>query len=278
MYQILAYGADNTNAAVLADTPALNDQNFVPVNKHWFFQESYKLMAKAVFGASVTAAQLFDSTWNSINVPQIYPVNVSATVPSNPQIVDLRKFPISIPQNEEIALQLSNNAVAPEWEFGLIFIAPMPDDLRLPAPPQPIGNMGRVQALATVTTTLTQGAWSADATMTMTNIMHGGTYCIAGAQVICAQGIAYRMNFPRQPLYMGRKLTPGNICVASYANIVQKEGCEWLGPMGYFDTVQYPYIAILGATTVGSTTYTVILDLIYMGPQLISQQTPPNPY
>jgi hypothetical protein len=278
MYSLLAYGADNTAGAVLADTPALNDQNFVPVNKHWFFQESYKLVAKAVVGASITAAQLFDSTWNSINVPQIFPVNVSAAIPSNPQIVDLRKFPITIPQNEEIALQLSNNAGAPEFEFGLLWIAPLADTLQLPSPPSPIGNMGRVQALATATVTLTAGVWSADSQIAIANLVHGGTYCVAGAQVICAQGIAYRLNFPRQMLYAGRKLTPGNLCTASYANVVAKEGADWLGPMGYFDTVQYPYIAILGAANAGPATYTIILDLIYMGPQLISQQSTSNPF
>jgi len=277
MYQILAYAANNAAAAALVDTPNVTDQNFVPRNGHWFFQEPYKLMAKAVLGTSLTAAQLFDSTWNAINVPQIYPPNLSLAIPTNPQVQDLRKFPIDIPQNEEIALQLSNNlAMGNEWEFGLLWIAPSNANMQLPSPPPPIGNMGRVKALFTATIVLTAGTWSPDVVIAIPNLLRGGTYCVAGCNLVCPHGVAYRLNFPRAPLYMGRKLIAGNLVEAAYGNVIQKEGDSWLGPMGYFDNVEYPLISVLGGTTTGSTTYTGYLDLIYLGQATMGQAGAPT--
>jgi hypothetical protein len=276
VYQILAYAANNAALAVLADTPNVSDQNFVPRNGHWFFQEPYELMAKACIGLNLTAAQLFDSTWNAINVPQIYPINLLATIPSNPQVEDLRLFPIDIPQNEEIALQLSNNLGAGnQWQFGLLWISPKGSSRQLPSPPAPIGNMGRVRALFTATIVLTAGQWSPDVIITIPNLLRGGTYCVAGLNIVCPNGIAYRLNFPRAPLFMGRKLVAGNLVDAAYGNVVQKEKDAWLGPLGYFDNVEYPLISILGAVSTASTTYTGYLDLIYLGQATMGQTGAP---
>jgi len=272
MYQILAYGANNAAGATLVDTPIVPDENFVPQNGHWFFTEQYQLMAKAVIGASITAAQLFDSTWNAINVPQIFPVNLAATPPSNPQVQDHRMNPISIPMNEQIALQLSNDlGSGNEYEFGLLWVKPQAQQIQVPQPGVALGNMARVTALITVTATLVAGAWTQDNVITIPNQIKGGTYCMLGLQLIVPNGIAYRLNFARAPLYQQRKLCPGNMTMTNYGDIPQRQNPWWLGPMGYFDTVELPLLAILGAAATASTTYVGYADLLFIGPQTMGQ-------
>lgn len=272
MYQLLAYGANNAALATLVDTPAISDENFVQQNGHWLFYEPYMLVGMAAIGASLTQVQLFDSTWNSLNVPQVYPPIIGATIPQNPNVIDLRNQPITIPQNEQIACQMSNDlGVGNEQETLLLWIVPQSGITTQPMPPGPMGNMGRIKALANVTATLTQGVFSPDTPIALPNIIKGGTYCVTGIQVVCAQGIAFRVNFPRAPLFMGRKLNPGGLCTAAYGNVPALPGAQWLGPMGYFDTTELFQIAVLGATTVASATYQVFIDLIYMGANLIGQ-------
>lgn len=187
MYQILAYGANNAANAVLADTPAIPDPSFVTQNNHWLFYENYELDALFLLGTSLTAAQLFTPTLNSLNVPQIYPPNLSLAIPSNPQVQDLRQYPLQLPMNAQIACQLSNNlSTGNEWEFLLMFISPFGQARQLPAPAAPYGAMGRIKALFTVTSTLTAGVWSPLAQIVIPNLIMQGTWCITGAQLICA--------------------------------------------------------------------------------------------
>jgi len=273
MYSLLAYGnAAQAAGATLADTPAVVDPNFSSHNGHWIFTKPYKLYGIAVFGASLTAAQLFDSTYNAINVPQIYPVNLSPTPPSNPQIRDLRSFPIGLPIDEEIALQLSNGLGAgTEAEFGLLWVAPDPSSMQLPPPAGEVGNKGRVLARFTVTTPTTAGLWSADAAIVIPNLLRGGTYTVAGLTLVSVAGVAYRVNFVNQRFTPDRKLTPGNLVENAYGNIPLYQRPDWLGPLGDFDTWELPLLSILGATTAASATYSGFLDLIYRGPGRVEQ-------
>lgn len=271
MFGIGAFFAANAAGAVLADTPFVVDGVLSTRNGHPIFTEDYELCAAWANGVSLTAAQFSDATWNAINTPQIYPVALSLTVPGNPQINDYRNWPVQIPKNEEIALQLSNNlGAATEREFGLIWYAPFGKPRMLPAPAPGVGSVGRVRALFTVTGAITQGVWSADMVMTITNLIKGGTYAVAGMNLVCPLGLAFRMNFVRAPLYSGRKLFPGGLCDAAYGNVPLKEGRNWMGLYGYFDTFELPLMSILAATTAGSATYTGFMDLIYMGQNMIS--------
>lgn len=275
MFHLLSYYAVQAAAAALADTPMVVDGSISLRNGHPIFTEKYEMAARALFGASITAGQLSDATWNAINTPQIYPANRSLAIPANPQIEDLRDWPIEIPLNEEIALQLSNNlGAATEPEFGLVWIRPLGQTYKMPDPAASVGRIGRVRAIFTFTTAITAGVWTSDVAVTITNLIKGGSYCMAGCDVVVANGIAFRWNFVRAPLYNGRKLFPGSIVTASYGNVPIKEKNSFMGPFGYFDTFELPLISVLAGTTTGSTAYTGYMDLIYMGMSMLSNTQP----
>jgi hypothetical protein len=275
VFQILAYGANNAAAAALVDTPYIPDPSFGPQNGHILLYEDYELDAIFLSGASLTAAQLFTPQLNALNVPQIYPPNLSLKVPSNPQVMDLRDYPLQLPKNAQIACQLSNNlAMGNEWEFALIFMSPYGQPRPLPTPAAPYGALGRIRALFTVTVALTAGVWSPLAQIAVPNLIMQGTWAIVGAELIVSDGTAARVTFPRPPMFGARVLRPGFVCNQAYGNIPLMKGPKWMGTYGYFDTTEFPYLEILANTTVGSATYTGYLDLVFMGNQLLSQQMP----
>lgn len=273
MYQILANYASVAASGTNVSLAALTDPNFSTRNSHWIFTEDYYMMGVAGFGATLNGLQIYDATYNAINTPQVYPVNLSLNAPSNPQVEDLRSWPVMIPQNEEIDFQGGNSdSGAAADTMSVFWIMPRGQIPGLPVPSGGIGSYGRVKAKFTVTCATTKGAWTADQTITITNLIKGGTYCLAGLYLVCTAATAFRVNFVRAPLYQGRKMQPGGLCEEAYGNVPLDKGLDWLGPMGYFDTFEYPLLALLGNTTAGSATYTGFMDLIYMGPNMLTNQ------
>lgn len=270
MYQVLGYFLSNLNAATPTDLVAIPDTSFSARGgstgaNHWIFTENYDLQGVGAFAAALAGAQLFDATLNAINIPQVYPGNKAITPPSNPNLMDWRLNPQPLPMNEEIAFNANNAAGGAEPAYGLIWITPSNQgDLR--------GNMvkatiqlPRVFALVTATVVLTAGSWSPFANITFTNPIKGGAYQLNGAHWVVPNGLAYKINFVKAPLYQGRKMFPGNLTEAAYSNVPWRGGINWLGPMGRFNNFELPQLSVLGSTTTGSTTYTGYLDLTYLG-------------
>lgn len=276
MHQILAFAGSNAGAGALTNINAASDQNFVQNGSgQWRFYEDYELLAAAVLGATVTAAQWNNATWSGINTPQIYPPILGVVPPTNPQVVDYRNAPPSIPQNEDFGLTLSGGAGGAENEYGVMWIAPKGSNRMIPMPTSPYGSMGRVRMLFTVSITKTVLLWSPDARVNIQNLYKGGTYLILGLNLICATSIAFRLNFPQPPMYRGRKLSPGGLVENAYGNVPLDKGNGWLGPLGYFDTNEFFQLAVLASSTVGAATFTGYIDALYMSDKLMGQVSLP---
>jgi hypothetical protein len=272
MYQILGYYNGAVNATLYADIPAVTsgESSFSARGgtggvAHWIFTEDYDLRALAFGATTVTAAQLFDSTLNAINIPQLYPPILGIVPPSNPNLMDWRMNPQPLPKNEEIALQASAGAGGAEKVWGLIWITPSSQgDLRDNMNKATLA-MPRVYALVTVTLTLTAGVWSPFGTLVFTNPLKGGAYQINGAYFVVPTSIAYKLNFVKAPLVQGRKLFPGNLVENAYGNVPLKHGINWMGPMGRFNNFELPQVSVLATTSAGSATYTGYVDMTYLG-------------
>ena len=266
MYQILGYQAI-ANAGALTDMVAIPDSSFSARGGasgagHWIFTEQYDLMAICGAGATASQVQMFDSTYNAINIPQVYPVNLAKVPLTNPNVMDLRRQPWPMPMNEEIAFQFS--ATGPEDDYVLIWIAPS-NGAGMPPPAPNTLTQPRLYANVTATTALTINAWTSFVPITFVNPLKGGAYQVNGAYWVVASSLAYRMNFVKAPLYNGRKLFPGNLVEAAYGNVPLIWRDDWLGPMGRFNNFELPQVAFLGTTAAASATYKGILDLTYLG-------------
>lgn len=269
LYQILGYFIAANNG-LLTDGVAIPDTSFSARGGtsgagHWIFTEPYNLMAAVGAGATLTQVQLFDATWNAINIPQVYP-NIQAIVPpSNPNLMDLRMAPLPLPMNEEIAVQISGGAGGAEPDYFLMWIKPAGPAAQDYAPIQPTLSMPRVYAAVTATIVLTAGAWSPFVPISFTNPLKGGAYQLNGAYWVVPTSLAYKHNFVKAPLYAGRKLFPGGLVENAYGNVPMRHGTMWMGPQGRFNNFELPQVSVLGTTTAGSATYKGILDLTYLG-------------
>jgi hypothetical protein len=267
MFQILGYYVSNNG--LLTDMVAIPDSSFsarggTAGNAHWIFTEQYSLMAIFGAGATITQLQLFDSTYNAINIPQVYPINEAITPLTNPNVMDLRQQPWPLPMNEEIAMQCSGGAGGAEPDYALIWIAPAGGG-GMPAPAPNTLTTPRLYANVTATAVLTATAWSPFVPITFINPLKGGAYQINGAWWVVPHSLAYKHNFVKAPLYQGRKLFPGSLTENAYGNVPLRFGTMWMGPHGRFNNFELPQVSFLGTTSEGSATYNGILDLTYLG-------------
>lgn len=268
MYQILGYSAIANNG-LLTDSVAIPDSSFSARGgtlgaAHWIFTEDYDLCAIMGAGATLTQVQLFDSTYNAINIPQVYPVNLALIPLTNPNVMDLRRQPWPLPKNEEVAVQISGGAGGAEDDYALIWIRPA-NGAGTPPPAPNTLTTPRLFANVTITTAVTAGVWTNFVNITFVNPLKGGAYQVNGAYFISAKALAFKLNFVKAPLYQGRKLFPGGLVEAAYGNVPLKCGDDWMGPMGRFNNFELPQASLLGTITTASATYKGILDLTYLG-------------
>ena len=149
----------------------------------------------------------------------------------------------------------------------MIWIAPSGQNAWMTEPPTPTVGAPRIYADVTFTQATTTHVWSAATALAFTNTLKGGVYQCNGMYVVIAHALAYKLIFPKTPLYQGRKLTPGNLVENVYGNVPLVSRDNWLGAMGWFNYFELPQISILASTTEGSATYHGIMDLTYMGNQ-----------
>lgn len=268
MYQILAYQAI-ANAGLLTDMVAIPDSSFSARGgtagaAHWIFTEQYDLCAIMGAGATITQLQLFDSTYNAINIPQVYPINLALTPLTNPNVMDLRRQPWPLPMNEEIAMQCSGGGGGAEDDYALIWIRPSNNQGTPPVAPNTLTTPRLFAAVSTVSTAVIN-TWSQFSPITFTNPLKGGAYQCNGAYWISTKALAFRMNFVKAPLYNGRKLFPGGLVENAYGNVPLKAGEDWMGPMGRFNNFELPQVSFLNSSANASRTLLGILDLTYLG-------------
>jgi len=267
MYHTLVYNAAAAAAGgTNVDLSAATDSEITQRNSHYTFSENYKMLGVAAVGASVTRGRFQVPKWNAVGEAIIFNANRSLQPPSNPQWDLWVARPPTIPLEEEFQVQLSNNAGAPEIENVVLNIGPDTDwsqNLPQPSPDYPLVLC--VRTSFTVTPTL--NAWSGGQILTFSQSLRGGVYSVIGGVVQGTNAVAWRMIFPRNRMYHGRRLRPGGLIQNAVGDIVSTQLDPWVlgwGELGRFHTFELPNIEVFG-TLAGAITYQAFLWLIYLG-------------
>lgn len=266
MYVPIGYyaSANNQAAGVVADAPFVADGLFVPKNNHPVFSEDYEIVGATAVGASLTAAQLDSPTIDAFNPMQIYPINNALKNVANPNVMDLRASPIKVPLNEELKFQIAGGAGGAEPDLGVVWLRAAGGGAQdYPIQKSTLTNP-RFLAIGTCTLVFTAGVWSAQAAFNFTNPLRGGIYQVNAFWLVAANGLIYQINFPRMPMYQGRKIYPGNLCDQVYGNQIMRFGGNWLGGLGRFNSFEGFNVRVLANTTTGSAAYTGYADLTFL--------------
>lgn len=241
-FHILAYSEATGGAVTDSDMTAVTDTEFSQRNSHYIFTEDYKLIGASIFGATITRANIQTSTLNAVTRHNIWPVNRAITTASPAQIDLWTYAPIPMPKNEELSIKVTDTAS--ETDYAFLWLGTSDWNRNVPAGMAPIPVF---ECRVTVTPTSVAGAWTNSGTLTFEQNLRGGVYAVVGASCFRANGLAFRMVFPRNKLYHGRRLRPGTLINNALGDLMipQTEyGPLFWGEWGRFSTFEPPTIDI----------------------------------
>lgn len=270
MFHLMAYGTSSAAAVVIGTSMGMVADGYTAQGSTGYrLSDPHRLQAAYAHGASLTQVELRSPTLNGLGLWNVWPLNLSLNNPGNPQIDDYRGFAPIIPTYEDFEGHAADSAVGGE-KFDLFAWISTPNhktDLSLI--PQMLGSgdpyVGRRLTLNS-TTTLNKGAqaWGADVALTFEQLPRGGVYAVIGGECVAAACAAWRLNFPRSPLYSGRKPFPGDITQQAVGDVPKRQGRNWLGVWGIFHTWELPFGSLYGQAA-GTVAVNLNLDVVYLG-------------
>lgn len=247
--------AADTAAARVADTVfSDNGTGFV-------YTDPVVIRGVSHLAASATRARWNSAVLNRNGPSQIWPVNRSATPPSPPRIMDLSSMPILMPRAEPVNVLVSNNlGAATEATTTFIWLTG-PTWSRQQTPGQ-----FRLVVRATGAVAIVGNAWSGPGTVTFPDNLLGGWYAVNACYVQSTTLRAFRLVFPRAPMYANRApFRPGHLASAALGDLEPYDlPKDELGTWGAFHSFEPLQIEVYGDTT-GASTQEIRLDLAYLG-------------
>lgn len=240
---------------------AVADPDITIQNSQFIFTGPFRLLGELLGGANSKFGRYNVAQWNGRGRPNIFAVNPSL-VPTAP--IFTSKYlsqPLMLPQNQQIQALATQGGAANAVAWLLWWIATQ--DWTMNEPPGQYDLIGH----ATCAVTNVLGTWVENNAITFDQLPLGGVYLVLGCNVIGANGIAFRLNFPRTRMYQGRRLRPGGVVLNGFGQLPALfSHNEWggLGVMGAFHTFELPTLGILGSAA-GAQTYDVFLKLRFLG-------------
>lgn len=255
-WHLLMYGNTSGGALADADLVAPVDGIFQRRNSHIIISEPYNLIGVLPIGATLSRLRFANPSMITHGQPHLWPLAVSATMPTLPPFNDYRDYPILLPMNEEITLSATTGAA--DQASAALFVAGPGWNQNIP--------QGFPRFMARATVVIAAGAedtWGLPVAIVMERDLLNGVYAVTGAWVVAANALAFRIQFPSMPTFNGRQLRPGGLTQNTAALNpmgIQRFG---FGEWGRFHTFELPSIQIYSDAAGG--TYEVRLELVYLG-------------
>lgn len=256
-WHLAAYGESIANLTN-TDINAAADEVLTRRNNHLIFTEDYNLLAAWAYGTSLSAARFGNAALTQKSTNHIWPIDVSATVPDDPAVFDLRDAPMSLPQNEELTLEVTSTAVGPAPHGAILWLGLPEWNQNYPS----AESRFTTRATATIVAA-SEVTWSDLAELTFERDLLNGVYAVIGAHVVAANALAFRFRFPDQPAIRGKQHRPGGLVQDTAALAPWPPQKGGFGEWGRFHTFTPPEVQVYADAAGG--TYEIRLDLLYLG-------------
>lgn len=257
MFHLIGY-SESIAALTNTDINAVQDDVLVIANSHLILTEQYNMILAWAFGASLSRARFGNVALTQLGQNHLWPIEVSATVPDDPAVIDMRDDPLILPLDEEITLEVTNTAAGPAQHGALFWLATPDWNRNIPA------GIDRFVTRATaVVVAGSETTWTALANVVPDRALYNGSYAVVGAWMVAANALAFRLRFPDMPGVHGKQLRPGALVQDTSALAPWIGFKSGFGVWGKFHTFSLPQVQVLADSAGG--TYEMYLDLVYLG-------------
>jgi hypothetical protein len=259
-FHTVAY-TESLGAVTNSDVDAVVDTVLTSRNSHLITTTPYNLLAVCPFGSTLSRLRFGNAGLTQLGSNHIWPQNVSATIPDRPAVMDLRDYPMEIPQNEELTIEATTSAAGPAQTGAVLWLGTPEWNMNVP----PARDRFIARATATIVAA-SETTWSTLANITMERDLLNGVYSVIGAWCTAANALAFRLHFPSQRQVRGKHHRPGGLVQDTLALTPWPAQDGGFGEWGRFHTFELPQVQVLADAAGG--TYDVRLDLLYLGDSL----------
>jgi hypothetical protein len=234
MLHLLAFGASTPGVLTDSILNAIPDPIFTRSNNRFQVPTPLKLLLGYAASISLTGARVNTASLRLRGFPQITPTNITALPPSDPNVLDMREWPLDLRPEEDIELDVTRVAGGgAENTYGGLWVCQN----------EPVYNINyRDLRWIRFTAAVTQVAfnWSAAATVAFQDTLEGGRYAIFGMQCNSTSTVFARLILQNQVYRPG---ILGQTLVSSRSHEAFRGG---LGLWGFFNTYSVPQIESVG--------------------------------
>lgn len=272
MYHLLAYHLTGGAAAQTnVDVPAIADPVITQQQSHYVFTDDFRLGLALAASATLTAMRMNAPSINAFGRHQIWPIEDSGVQPYVPtdlvQVANYLRQPIQLPQNEQIAWEVSNTAVVAEDFLVLMWVFTPDHQFDVPRGIQRLSVRFKPGASFTAPSAITPSAaytWTGGTQISFEQNLRGGWYSVVNLWSVDPNAVACRLIFPRARQYDGRVLRPGVITQHAQTRRPSPLLTAGLGVLGKFHSFEPPQIEIL-TTDAAAHNPDLRMDLVYHG-------------
>jgi hypothetical protein len=252
MHILCGFFANINNGTTYGAVTAAVDQAMTKgQNSGYIMPAKWRCLRAWGNGVNLTALQLYAPSLRNLAYPELYPVQVGATVPSRPPIVDFREYAPFVQQNEEVGVNASVGGAAASDNWAGLWLS----DKFTPAPGGPAFSIPY-----TATITAIKGQWVLGS-IVLGVTLPAGTYAVIGMTCVAANTLFARLVFPGNSQWR-----PGCIVDNTYGNFESWPNFRYggMGLFGSFVQTAQPQLEIFGLAA-GAAAPAGVLDLIKTG-------------
>lgn len=271
MFHTLAYHFTSGAAAQTnADVASVADPVITQQQNHFIFTDDFRLGMAFALSATLVAARMNAPSMNAYGRHQIWPIESTgvqpAVIPDLVQLADYLDSPVALPQDEQIAWEVTNTAVVAEDFLILLWIFTPDHQKVVPSGIQRLTVRAKPGASFSAPTAINTAAytWSGPSQISFEQNLRGGWYSVVGLDAVDGNGLVVRLIFPRARQYDGRVLRPGALSQNVVGRRPNRLFMGRLGPYGKFHSFEPPQIEVL-AVDAAAHTPDLKLDLVYHG-------------
>lgn len=244
MHHLAAFTASLTTPSN-GDVAALTDDVISITNSHFLPQRPFGLIFAASMLVNQTRCRINTPTLRQISLPYIRPIITAAIPPTQPNLADYTRNPLSIRAQEELAVEITGTDVGAQQATVLM-------GLQTQFVPAPAGDITTFRG--TSTTSAVANAWTT-LSVNWADTLAAGNYAVIGMEVYSANAIAARL------IFEGGRYRPGALSINDLGyrsnDMFRKGG---LGLWGVFASTALPIVQVLSNSTDAS--HEVYLDIV----------------